>query len=352
MRDLPIRFKFRWLDEQGNVTGLFRSKKGAFDGQELVLDDLTLPVANIISLEIHEERLAVAFVDGDAADSKMFHIYKVPAVDLKRAIDAVRSAAWAEITRERMVSEGRGDAFRTEICTQCNATIDLSDMPDTPQVYCVFCSSLMTTGPGGMPDEHELGLCEECGMFSNPKRFTIFYFYFLVVVWGFTSRVTHRCAACMRGTAWKMLLGNLPFLLGVPVAIVQLFRCYGGKLTGNVMADLDAANLKARKGDMLAALQGYQKVLDQVPFSAGVKYNLAMALLQQNEIQRAADALELVVTDCVNYAPAYFPLSQCYEHLGEEAKLKELRRIWGDANDHESSPDHDGGRDSAVLLDE
>ena len=156
----------------------------------------------------------------------------------------------------------------------------------------------------------------------------------------------------MRGTAWKMLLGNLLFLLGIPVAIVQLFRCYGGKITGSVMAELDTANLKARKGDMLAALQGYQKVLDQVPFSAGVKYNLAMALLQQNEIQRAADALELVFTDCVNYAPAYYPLSQCYEHLGEEAKLQELRRIWGDTEDAVPSPDHGETGESVGLLDE
>jgi predicted Zn-dependent protease len=111
---------------------------------------------------------------------------------------------------------------------------------------------------------------------------------------------------------------------------VQLFRCYGGKITGSVAADLDAANLRARKGDMLGALQGYQKILEQVPFAAGVKYNLALALLQQNETKRAAESLELVLVDCANYAPAYSILSGCYEHLGEEAKLKELRRVWGD----------------------
>ena len=191
-------------------------------------------------------------------------------------------------------------------------------------------------------------------MFSKPKRFTIFYFYFLLVVWGFSSRVTHRCPACMRGEAWKMLLGNMPFLLGIPVAIVQLFRCYGGKLTGSVTADLDAANLKARKGDMLAALQGYQKVLEQVPFAAGVKYNLALALLQQNEIQRAAETLELVLTDCANYAPAYSVLSGCYEHLGEEVKLKELRRVWGDDQQDVPTADDDvaGVDETPGMLDE
>ena len=345
MRELPIHFKLRWLDDQGNETGFFSSKRGSFDGQTLVLDDVELSVANIISMEAYDERLAVAFVAGGMADSAAFRVYKVPAAHLKREVDVVRSATWAEMTREKMVEEGRGGSFRTTICSQCTATLDVSDMPETPQVYCHFCESLTTSGPGGMPDEHEFGLCEECGMFSKPKRFTIFYFYFLVVVWGYSSRVTHRCPACMRGEAWKMLLGNLPFLLGVPVAIVQLFRCYGGKITGSVLADLDTANLKARKGDMLAALQGYQKVREQVPFAAGVKYNLALALLEQEEIQRAADSLELVLADCANYAPAYAALVSCYEHLGEEVKLKELRRIWGD--DDEDVPTLDDEGDAA-----
>ena len=343
MSELPLHFKFRWVDENGNETGFFSKKKGSFDGQELILDDIQLQAANIISMEVYEERLAVAFVTGDMADTAVFRLYKFPATDLKRAVDIARSATWAEMTREKMIEEGRGGAFRTEICPECTATLDLSDMPETPQVYCHFCDSLTTTGQGGLPNEHEFGLCEECQMYSKPKRFTIFYFYFLVAIWGFSSRVTYRCPACMRPEAWKMLFGNLLFLLGIPVAIVQLFRCYGGKITGNVVAELDAANLRARKGDMLKALQGYQKVLEQVPFSAGVKYNLALALAEQNEIERTAETLELAFKDCVNYAPAYSRLSACYEHLGEQEKLRELRRIWGDNQEEESPVPTDGG---------
>ena len=122
-----------------------------------------------------------------------------------------------------------------------------------------------------------------------------------------------------------------------------LAKVIHGKITGNVVAELDAANLRARKGDMLKALQGYQKVLEQVPFSAGVKYNLALALAEQNEIERTAETLELVFKDCVNYAPAYSRLSACYEHLGEQEKLRELRRIWGDNQEQESPVPTDGG---------
>ena len=185
----------------GVESGTIRRELALEEGQPLGLADVELSVANIISMEAYDERLAVSFIAGGMTDAATFRVYKVPAKDLKREVDVVRSATWAEMTREKMVQEGRGGSFRTTICRQCTATLDVSDMPETPQVYCHFCDSLTTSGPGGMPDEHEFGLCEECGMFSKPKRFTIFYFYFLVFVWGYSSRVTHRCPACMRTSA-------------------------------------------------------------------------------------------------------------------------------------------------------
>ncbi len=35
----PLRFKFKWLDDQGNEAGIL-SKKGSFDGKTLVLDEV------------------------------------------------------------------------------------------------------------------------------------------------------------------------------------------------------------------------------------------------------------------------------------------------------------------------
>jgi tetratricopeptide (TPR) repeat protein len=167
-------------------------------------------------------------------------------------------------------------------------------------------------------------------MYSQPTKFTIFYFYFLLVVYGWWSKQTWRCKGCMRGEAWKMFFGNLLFVLGVPVAIVQLLRCYSGSVVGGVFRGLDAANLKARKGDVVGALTGYKAILERVPHSAGIKYNLALALLQQGDERRAAETFELALTDCVNYAPAYRVLSGLYAKLGDQARLKELQEMWGD----------------------
>ncbi len=355
MQELPLQFKFRWLNDEGQE-GLFaRKKKGRFDGETLVLDDISISASQIIAIETFEGQLShavnclrISFVSlGGAVDAAGFRAYKISATDLKQAVDIARSGAWTEMTRKKMIEEGRGALFRSITCPQCAATLDVSEMEETPQAYCHFCETLSTVEQrGGFPNEHEFGLCEECQMFSKPRKFTIFYFYFLVVVYGWHSNVTHRCPGCMRGDAWKMLFGNLPFLLGVPTAIVQLFRCYGGKITGSMAAGLDDANLKARKGDVLAALQGYGRILEQVPWAAGIKYNVALALLQQNEIERAAESLRLTFKDCANYAPAYPLLVGCYEELGEQDRLAELRRIWDDSEDEkETVPDADEGSD-------
>ena len=99
MRELPIHFKLRWLDDQGNETGFFSSKRGSFDGQTLVLDDVELSVANIISMEAYDERLAVAFVAGGMADSAAFRVYKVPAADLTRLTQLTRPTQVTRVTQ-------------------------------------------------------------------------------------------------------------------------------------------------------------------------------------------------------------------------------------------------------------
>ena len=126
-----------------------------------------------------------------------------------------------------------------------------------------------------------------------------------------------------------MLFGNLLFVIGVPVAVVQLCRSYGGAIGIGPFAGLDTANINAQKGNVIPALDGYRAILDRVPHSAGVKYNLGLALMNQNEIERAAETFRLALDDCSNYAPAYHSLAECYQRLGETDKLAELNRIWG-----------------------
>ena len=118
-----------------------------------------------------------------------------------------------------------------------------------------------------------------------------------------------------------MLLGNLLFVLGVPVALVQLYRSYGGTSVGTKYAGLDGANLRARRGDITGAIGAYQKILERVPVTAGVKYNIGTAFVQQNQLEEAAQMFEYSLADCSNYAPSASALAQCYTTLGAEEKL-------------------------------
>ncbi|HUG92541.1 MAG TPA: tetratricopeptide repeat protein [Planctomycetaceae bacterium] len=333
--DPSLQFKFQWLNADGQPQGVFR-KKGRFDGEALVLDDVQVPAAVIANVQQREGRMIVSAFGGDGNMAHLaFALSAADAQRLKAALDIARSAAWAEWHKQSLETKGRGHTYRDDRCPHCGATILLSSMPRSAQLYCHFCNTLSTVHPpqDAVPGEERLRLCDDCGMFSQPRKFTIFYFYMLIVVYGWNSRTTWRCPACMRGDAWKMLFGNLPFVLGVPVALTQLSRSYAGNVVGGAFNGLDRANLKARKGDLRGALDGYRRILERVPHSAGVKYNLGLALAKQGDTARAAETFQLALDDCSNYVPAYQMLSRCCEELGDTARLAELKAMWEDGGD-------------------
>lgn len=326
-----LRFKFKWLDNQGNEAG-FLSKKGSFDGQTLVLDDVALPAACLTTAENRGKRFVIAAVDGEGqAHQALFSITSGSPEKLKAALSVCRSRVWAESHREELVKEGKAHEFRSIVCPHCQATIDLTGLPQSPQVYCPFCHTIGTleTSQGPIKAEAQYRLCDHCGMYSKPRRFTIFYFYFLFVVYGYSQQETWRCPACMRGEAWKMLFGNLLFVIGVPVALIQLFRSYGGTDIGSLFSGLDTANLKARKGNLAGAIEAYRRILTEHPVAAGIKFNIGQAALSKNDLAGAAGILEHALHDCANYQPAAAALANCYERLGETNKLHELRKQWG-----------------------
>jgi len=326
-------FKFKWIDEQGQAQG-FYSRKGNFDGETLVLDDVTLPSAAVLDVDYRDKRmiLSVLNADGDPVHL-VFQVTKGSADRLKQLLGQARSRAWAKSHREQLESEGQGHVYRDVTCPHCQSVIDLTGFENTPQVSCEFCHALAEVDPMSIEAPHksekQYRLCDECGMFSKPRKFTIFYFYFLLVVYGYSQRQTWRCPGCMRGEAWKMLAGNLVFVLGVPVALTQLFRAYGGTDVGGKYPGLDSANVKARSGKFQPAIADYRKILEKTPIAAGVKYNIALALIEREDWSGAASMLEFALADCANYQVAANALAGCYEKLGEEEKLAALKDQWG-----------------------
>lgn len=328
-----MEFKFHWLDEKGNTTSVFR-KQGSFDGETLLLEDTEFPAAGILGSEIRDQSMFISFATVDESNPVGMILIQLSskgeAERLKKALDITRSRVWAEAHKDELTKSGQGHQFRSAVCPACNATLILSNMPETPQLYCHFCDTLSRTGPAEepIPQEKELRICEECGMYTKPQKFTIFYFYFLLFVYGWWSKPTWRCPPCMRSDAWKMLFGNLFFIIGVPVAIVQLIRSYGGASVGGLYKGLDAGNIAARNRNLSKAVECYRTILEQVPTSAGVKYNLGIALLAQGNQEKATASFEKALEDCSNYVPAYQRLKYLYTKNGETEKLKTLEQLW------------------------
>ncbi|QDT64980.1 tetratricopeptide repeat protein [Calycomorphotria hydatis] len=328
----PYHFKFQFLNDNGHPESFFR-KKGRLEDEVLHLDDAEVPAAVITGLEVRDEYMGLVFLTNDGGQSGIqlkFPNAKV-ANRVKLLTDICRSHAWAKHHREQLEAKGRAADVRIENCNKCGAALILSDLPETPQQYCHYCATLVTLDPEvPVKEEDSLRLCDDCGYFSKPSRFTIFYFYFLVFFYGWWSKNKWCCAGCRRGDAWKMFFGNFLFILGLPYAIYSLIKAYGiGNLTGNFRG-LDSANVLARSGKFEKAIEKYRTVLERVPISAGIKYNIGLALLKQNNHEQAAKAFELSLADCGNYSPSYGALCGCYEQIGEEEKLADLKEMWED----------------------
>ncbi|HYW80160.1 MAG TPA: tetratricopeptide repeat protein [Thermoguttaceae bacterium] len=344
-----MKFKIYFVNDEGQAAS-FRAKRGSLEGDILTLDDTIIPVAAIVEVDVRSQYLVLSVMTEDEQPVSLV-ISTGKAKRLKAELGRLRSAVWAKMHRERLESKGLGHTFRQEDCPACGAVLDLTGMESSPQMSCNFCHTISTIPAANMQagdtdaqTEHGYRLCDECGMYSRPRQFTIFYFYFLVVLYGWRSRITWRCPGCMRGEAWKMLFGNMIFVLGVPTALIQLFRAYGGTDVGGLFPGLDRANLQAKQGDLSGAIGSYQEMLGRRPVAAGVKFNIGLAFLKQERYEDAAKMFEFALADCANYQPAAAALATCYETLAETDKLAALKLKWeGDDEDQESEQDRSAG---------
>lgn len=330
-----ISFTYKPLNESGKPVG-WMTKKGSLDGISLRLAGSSVDATSILHTVLIENVLAFTIpgVESNVV-SVSLQIHSGHAPKLKLEIDRLRSAAQVAKTEREWQREGRAGAFRKEVCPNCQATLDLSRFDPTPQFFCDYCETISTVPkqPETPSNESDYRLCTHCGMYSRPRGFTEFYFYFLFVAYGFWTNRSLRCPACMRGTAWKMLAINFLFVLGIIPSAYQLIRAYFSDKIAGPFSGLHAANLKASRRDYSGATKIYQSILENVPAAAGVHYNLGLALTQNRQWQRAATAFELSLDDCSNYRYAAGGLLHCYEMLGRTSDLAALKSQWGQADE-------------------
>lgn len=346
-----IRFKFKHVSQNGTEQTLF-SKKGSFDGETLTLDETQIPIVAILRAQSRRSFLFLLVLqESGEAKPAMIAVKSSNLRELMLAINRCTSARWAELRRESRAKkakeardagqEHKEPEFRTALCPYCQATIDLTGRLPSPQVFCTYCDTIATvegTPPAG---EQKYRICAECEYWAQPKQFTVFYFYFLLVVYGYRYNHKFMCNACMRSQAWWMFFGNLLFVLGVPTAIYQLIRAYGGGSTlSRDFIGLDNGNAHAKAGNLEKAEHWYGQIEQRLPHCAGVRYNHGRVLRNRQRVEEAAEQFLKALGDCSNFDPAYEGLCRCYESLGRTQELAALKEHYGDTGNKKENQEN------------
>ncbi len=305
-------FKFRYVTG-GSVSGLF-AIKGQLSEDGLKLGEHLLRFSSVVDSTTRDERVVLTI---DSSDPELgtelrkklqqdaflvLHIYGMKAEGLERLIDRHASAHEAEECRARLVAEGRGELFRTTLCPCCSATVNLSELPETPYVYCRFCETLFGQQTSRPKGKNSYRHCDECGYFDRVQGYGEFYFYFLLVVYGFSHQRRHLCDDCGASLANKLLAINAIFLLGVPNALACAFRARSGR--DQDLSPLAKANRLAKKGKMDLANAEYLKVLDVLPGHPGIHLNMARGYLTCQSAGEGFSHLRQSIDACSNFDPA------------------------------------------------
>ncbi len=322
-----IDFKFQMLNARTRKER--KIMRGSFNGEQIVLGPTTIPIfaVNRAVARFNSMVISVAQRGGTSANV-LLTIRSANREQLVQKINQIASVMQATRRKEALDDAGRGDLFRTEICPHCQAMVDLSGFAETPQFHCAFCDAIVTPAEP-IPGEQFYHKCGKCLLYSRPQVFTIFYFYFLVFIYGYRSRHVFMCRPCLRKEAWKMVVGNAPFVLGFPFAVIRLAQAYrDGTKPGAAFSGLNRANALVSAVKYKKAAQHYERMEAADPQVAGIWFNHGTALLRDGKTAEAAGVFGHALAVCANYPDAFQGLAECYRTMRADQELASLAAQW------------------------
>ncbi len=305
-------FKFRYV-VGGRTSGLL-NQPGKATGQALILGEDTLGYDEIADTTVRNNRLLMALSPKRSWGKKLskavmkgnmlaIEVSRVPALNLERHIDRICSSRNAEANRGRLMDAGKGGLFRFAVCPECHAIIDLSELNESHYTYCRFCETVFTHGGKISTKGSVYRICGECGMFDRVRGYTEFYFYFLLVAYGFSWKRRFVCDNCADRIFWKTFWVNLIFLLGVPSSIYLKIKSLTGR--DPYLRDLARANALARKGRYQEAAPIFATLKSKYPDHPGLLLDEGMGYLAGKNHTNAVGYFKRALTSCNNYLPAF-----------------------------------------------
>lgn len=304
-------FKFKFISNN-QASGIF-AKKGSIDGNGVMLDRDVISYDSIAAVQTIDNRMVLVLTDirglGDKAIKFLINgnvlpieVYKAQAPDLKRLLNRVISRKDADRVREQLTSAGKASLFTTVNCPHCQSTIDQSERERTRYIYCQYCEAIFQPGQAAAPNGVNYKICGDCGMYDRVAGYTEFYFYFLLVVYGFSYKRRHVCDNCANSIFWKTLLANLIFVLGVPASLYVKIRSSIGRAAN--LQELPAANALALKGRYQEASIIYSRLHQYHPEHPGLLMNQGIGHLAAKDLAGGLSCFKRALKSCNNYLPA------------------------------------------------
>lgn len=307
-----LQFKFRFL-AGGQPKGFF-AQPGSSDGVHLTLGESQVAIDQILRVEVRDDRAFLVFSPNTPWDGKLraelqqgnvlaLEISKLPAKDFERYLERICSRAWAAKSKAQLEAEGKAELYRDAECPECQSLVDLSGLSATDFVFCDYCDCVFRTPTREvLTAGSKYQICGDCDFFGRVRDYTEFYFYFLLVVYGWSMRRRHLCDSCAKSLFFTTLWKNSIFLLGVPSSIWVGIKAFTGQDPS--LKDLSRANKFAQKGQPLQANPIYSGLPRGLSKHPGVLYNRALGHLVGNDGNGAIDALQESLEACANYAPS------------------------------------------------
>ncbi len=306
-----MSFKFKYV-KNGAAQG-FRNKNANAATDALTLNDSHIPYEFILDTTSRDNRVVIQFSPHwniDEAIRKEFtqnnililEIYQKKAIDLEKFIDRHASAKIANKRKHLLESSGEGHLFRSFECPHCSATIDLTDYEKSPSIFCRYCESIISHSHNIVANGDEYRHCDECNMFDRVQGHTEFYFYFLLIVYGFRSKRRHLCDACALKISNKALLINLPFILGIFPALYMRIKASRGK--DNSLKEMTQANKLALSGNYQEADMLFENMLMNHPHHPGILFNQSMGHFNGNDSHNGINFVAKSLKASSNYLPS------------------------------------------------
>lgn len=302
---LPLHFTCSRVAPDGSVADA-APREAHLDMRSLQLGETAIRIGDVVLASPRGDRLGVVHKVRTGATMTMVEVQGAGADAVARAVNRLVSERAAVRRLEELAGAGRILEHRTWQCVRCDAIVDLTGRPESPQVYCPWCRTTVTIGEPGPAGEEELRCCDACGLYARLSL--------IVVSTGAGRRNIDACAPCREeataapagaGRASAGSLGAEQAAEPVDLEdVASLLDDPRMNRDNDPFALLDPANRLYRAGRYVDAATVYAAIVDRAGRAAGVRTSHAFALHFAGDAPAARAQVDAALADCANYAPA------------------------------------------------